>query len=370
MSYLSRSRHWFSLLALAAMAALPAHAGRFNVALAPDGDVARVQLASAAMTVGAAGQFREFSFVDPTALNAMLTVSLANPTADEAPFTLSVNVPFGSAEADARFDIAAAVVGPFETAWARLNIVSTGSRKLKSKLLADLVLLNQQSRVISRFILNRGTPNPEDAKIILYFVVSSKELVLNHFVEPDNDMMRAAGLLDDFVGEPADLLDADDLQTAADALKGFRQARRAQLLKIALMIDEGIGSDDPDVVTDSCGRAAALDKAVRGMPADARAEADPTRLVAVKALRDRLVCVAPGLTAGIGNDAGLPANMKIASELNGRMTCLLNEYEEGGSSDDPLPGKTRKQQGVIAGMIEYDSKLTGTPVPAPPNCSS
>jgi len=306
-----------SLLLLA-----PALAGSFNLVLLPDeaGDEDMIQLAAGLDFASTRGERRDYVFARPARLFEELQIRVDAPATGYSPFAMRLLVPFAWSDGD--IDLATALVSRYDTPEARRIINSSGAWRLASGAIGDLVLLNQQSRLVTRSILRSPALRPGDAKMVLWFLTTSKELALNSFIVPDLEMRQAAGLLRDVLANRRHLLLPEDIATAEKVLADFDQAERVQLRKMAAMVDDRfrVGA------ADACQRAEALDGAVLAMSPAERVRADPTGLVELKALHNRMACMAPRLSFSTANAERLPEAVAEARRLADRVACALQAY--------------------------------------------
>jgi hypothetical protein len=262
-----------------------AHAGNVELGLVaePDLDIggAEIVLSSddATIATDADGAGATFTIIDPLVASAQATVSIDNLPSGVAPFTMLVNLPFFMTKSNDARVVAALVKDKLEGETVQ-GITRSASQQAGS--LNSLVLLNQRARIARVKLLAQPRPlNADDGKMALIFVQTAKELGINFFVEPDDEMKDAVLLLKTILaGSPAELDRtmpiALDRTNAQLAINEFQTIALTQTSKLVAEVARRVQSPRAELRAEGCAMADAMNDRLSGLSEEDRPMIDPT----------------------------------------------------------------------------------------------
>jgi hypothetical protein len=317
------------LLALAtAIAALtgPAAAGTFNILVAPDNGAAieNVKLDATPLNLTAAGGGAWTFAIPAGAVSVPMTISLPAPTTDDEPFRMTVNVPFYWNSGSAR--TLAAAIAPRQVSSVELyGLRHTGSDSLAGTL-DRRVALNEITRVGWKELWAEArNRNSDDVDIVLLYVISSKDLVLNNFVEPTAEMDAAVDIVDNLVKANSPLFrNAAALANAKKAVADYRDARHTQQQHIVDELSDAVGHGQRG---DNCDRAKSVNDYLSSLSTDDRAVIDSSGALEVKNLATLTVCLRHDLSAAADLSAAEAAATRTSAQtISSQIKAVVPAY--------------------------------------------
>jgi hypothetical protein len=326
-----------------------AEAGTFQVAVRnADGDVGTEQatLDGADLDLKSVGR-GAFTFAFPEGqVSARLNISA------DAAFKVTVMVPYFWDDSLVRPIAAAITPDPIPTVrYYRLTRI--GSQLLRGPLV-DQMLLNQETRLIFRRVSESGLPlTPDDIKLISFFVISSKELVLNNSVVADDEMRRAVGVLEDALPQREMFESKAALDNAIVAIGQFRGADFARMLKLVNRLSGDAAGTPPG--GPMCRAVRSLQSSLEDMADNDEAfdEAHGLRLRNNTTLAE---CAGRALAADADvSQAELESNLELAHDVVVGMGADLVAYREARSNQpDDTPARNANSRLIeLRGFLSY-----------------
>lgn len=311
-------------------------AGTLTVAVAP-GDVVTIETAvleGADLGLQPAGPGRYSFTVPPGKLTSPLVVKVGVAPDDYANAPLIINVPFFWNSGDPQ-PVVAGLAPRRISSDDRFWILRNGGRLISGPL-SDQILLNQMTRRAFTQFLGEPLPTgPDDIKIISFFLITSKELVLTRFVEPDDDMQRAASFLADKLRVRADLFESDAArENVSKAIADFKTARRTQLQSVIYKLANRVGppASSPRSA-DACERMQAASATLKDL-VEEDAGIDPDRAMSIQASTALTVCLAPALKQDAAVTEAVRADALVeAAKVVDRIGADLPVYVDAAGED-------------------------------------
>jgi hypothetical protein len=312
-------------LAVAAMTQ-PSVAGTFKMLVAPDNGatVENVKLDATPLKLAAAGPGAWTFAIPPSIATVPMTISLPAPTDDDEPFTMTVNVPFFWSTGSPR-TLAAAIAPHQVTTFTLRSLRQNGGDWLAGSL-DRRVALNELTRVgWSELWAEARHKNSEDLDIALLFVISSKDLVVNNFVEPTPAMDNAVDMVDGLIQSGSNLFRTPAaMVNAKAAIAAYRDAHHAQEERIVNELGSAIAEGR---FADNCDRVRSVNDYLGNLSSDERATIDPTRALQVKNLATLTVCLGHDLQADSGLTTQEAGALRIdAQKVTGQIKSVVPVY--------------------------------------------
>lgn len=344
------------------LASSPADAGIFKVVVAStDGDAkpSDVTLEGDDLNLQAAGA-DTFHFSLPAGqASALLTVSADGPPDGSADFTMQMLVPYFWDNTVQRL-VGAAVTPKSIITPRQYALLRTGDGLLTGSL-AEQVLLNQETRLIFRKFRTLGrAPTGEEIKLISFFVISSKELVLNNGVVVDDDMLNAMAVLEQATtDQAADFENVAALQSAETAMEDLRGSEYAQWLAMVNHLNRDAAATRDNGYP--CQAAEAVQASLDDRASDNQKfdESHKLRLINATTIAR---CIAPALQAD--TDA-TPEQQESALELGASIHQSIDEglpiYRASsgltGDDEDTLSRNAFRRSIEIGELLDYHDAL-------------
>lgn|GEM_PF-4517812 len=188
------------------------------------------------------------------------------------------------------------------------------------------VALNEMTRVGWKELWTEArSRNSDDLDIALLYVISSKDLVLNNFVEPTAEMDAAVDTVDNLVKANSPLFRSPAARdNARKAVADYHDARHTQEQRIVDELSDAVAHKRFD---ENCDRARAVNDYLGDLSGEDRAAIDPTQALEVKNLTTITVCVAHDLSAAVDLTAAEAAATRTnAQTISSQIKAVVPAY--------------------------------------------
>lgn len=339
----SSMRNLALLLVLALFSTSPASAGQFILQVAPKDSIelSKVKLSPEPPKYELSANGTVTYDLGDGVTWLRTNMSIDDPPEHRERFSMTLNLPYFLREDPKLPKLAAALVAPRISQEEIDMILREGHTQLSS--VAGQVHLNRQTRNALRDLRGESHfPNGTDVKILSFFVITSKELVLTSFVEPDDEMNEAVALLRDILEKRPELFESEQARASArEAVRDFADANHTQLNAIVLAVSKDIAAKVNDT---TCSRATALFEYFEGLSDNGRATVDPNSAFEVHNLSAVSLCLAKDLTADapVAEERRL-SSLELAERVAERLSKALPSYRA-----SARPGDTRAENGSVS----------------------